>query len=230
MSGNSNKTCSGSPSTEGTYRLGGTLTAITAPDGCSVSMSKNQTDPNGYTFDRDYSGGGPVLKVVSGTSTAILHIYHGEYHAGACKNGTCFYSALGMAISSDNGATFTKLGEIVQPYVTRDSVLNASKNLDVGGGTLVLADANGNYVANAGSADPSSLYLYVFYPDLDPALPAPCNTVPCQGVARAKFSDVITASFARNTAAFPGLFQKFYNGSFSEPGTSGDSNAATRAD
>lgn len=229
MSANSTATCSGSPSTEGTYRLGGTLTSITAPYGCSVSMSDKAADPNGYTFDRNYSGGGPVLKISSGTNTAILHVYHGEYQAGTCKNGTCFYSSLGMAFSVDNGATFSKLGEIVQPYVTRNSVLNASTNLDVGGGTLILADANGNYVANAASADPSTLYLYVFYPDLDPSLPAPCNTVPCQAVARAKFSDVIAAVFSNNTAAFPTLFKKLYNGSFTEPGTSGDPNAATNS-
>ena len=229
MSANSAATCSGSPSTEGTYRLGGTLSSITAPYGCSVSMSVKTSDPNGYSFDRDYSGGGPVLKISSGASTAILHIYHGEYHAGTCKNGTCFYSSLGMAVSADGGATFSKLGEIVQPYVTRNSIINASKDLDVGGGTLILADANGNYVANAAAADPSTLYLYVFYPDLDPSLPAPCNTVPCQAVARAKFSDVITAAFGNNTAAFPTLFRKLYNGSFTEPGTSGDPNAATNS-
>jgi hypothetical protein len=226
MSANSAATCLGSQSTEGTYRLGGTLTSITEPYGCSVSMSDKTADPNGYIFDRNYSGGGPVLKVSSGTNTAILHVYHGEYQAGTCKNGTCFYSSLGMAFSVDNGATFSKLGEIVQPYVTRDSILNAPTNLDVGGGTLVLADANGNYVANAASADPTTLYVYVFYPDLDPSLPAPCNTVPCQAVARAKLSDVITAAFGNNTAAFPTLFKKLYNGSFTEPGTSGDPNAA----
>jgi hypothetical protein len=226
MSANSAAICSGSPSTEGTYRLGGTLTSITGPYGCSVSMSDKAPDPNGYTFDRNYSGGGPVLKISSGTNTAILHIYHGEYQAGTCKSGTCFYSSLGMAFSVDNGATFTKLGEIIQPYVTRNSILNASTNLDVGGGTLVLADANGNYVANAASADPSMLYLYVFYPDLDPSLPAPCNNVSCQAVARAKFSDVIAAVFGNNTAAFPTLFKKLYNGAFTEPGTSDDPNAA----
>jgi hypothetical protein len=117
----------------------------------------------------------------------------------------------------------------VQPYVTRNSVLNASTNLDVGGGTLVLADANGNYVANAAASDPSTLYLYVFYPDLDPSLPAPCNAVPCQAVARAKFSDVIAAAFGVSTAAFPTLFKKLYHGSFTEPGTSGDPNAATNS-
>jgi hypothetical protein len=226
MSANSASTCAGSPSTEGTYRLGGTLTSITAPYGCSVSMSRNTTDPNGYTFDRDYSGGGPVLQVSSGAKTAIIHVYHGEYHSGTCKNGTCFYSSLGMAVSVDNGATFRKVGEIVQLYVTRNYILNASKDLDVGGGTLVLADANGNFVPNAASVDPSNVYLYVFYPDLDPALPAPCDTVPCQAVARAKLSDVIAATFANNTLTFPALFKKMYNGSFTEPGTSGDPDAA----
>ncbi|HEV2646750.1 MAG TPA: hypothetical protein VGU46_10330 [Acidobacteriaceae bacterium] len=226
MAANSAASCLGSPTTEGTYRLGGTLTSISAPYGCTASMSDKSPDPNGYTFDQNYSGGGPVLKITSGGTTGILHIYHGEFHAGTCRVGSCFYSSLGMAVSLDGGATFSKLGEVVQPYVTRDSILSASRDLDVGSGTLVLGDGNGNFVANAAAADPTTLYVYVFYADIDPTLPAPCDNGPCFAVARAKFSDVIAAAFAKNTAAFPTLFQKFYNGSFSQAGTSGDANAA----
>jgi hypothetical protein len=193
-------------------------------------MSRSTPDPNGYTFDQNYSGGGPVLAISQGSQTAILLIYHGEYQAGTCNTGTCFYSSLGMALSTDGGITFSKLGEIVQPYATRDSILNAPANFDIGSGTAILTDANENYVANAGSADPSTIYLNVVYSDIDPTAPSPCNAHSgCFGLARAKLSDVITAALSRNTASFPTLFKKFYNGAFTEPGTSGDPNAATNS-
>src|SRR5215813_5951246 len=52
------------PNTQGTYRLGGSLTdrdqdsgpQLTNAFGCSVSLPNDQ-DPHGYSFDRDYSGG-----------------------------------------------------------------------------------------------------------------------------------------------------------------------------
>jgi hypothetical protein len=128
----SSSTCTGTPLIEGTYRLGGTLTAITAPYGCSALIQPG-ADPNGYTFDRDYAGGGPVLPISNTTGqTAILHIYHGEWHGGSCANtSVCFYASLGMALSKDGGTTFTKLGEVVQPNVSRASSIASSKNLDV---------------------------------------------------------------------------------------------------
>jgi hypothetical protein len=98
----SSSTSTGTPLIEGTYRLGGTLTAITAPYGCSALIQPG-ADPNGYTFDRDYAGGGPVLPISNSTGqTAILHIYHGEWHGGTCANtSVCFYASLGMALSRD---------------------------------------------------------------------------------------------------------------------------------
>jgi hypothetical protein len=234
MSANSSSTCSGTPALQGTYRMGGTLTNFSASYGCTAVLRKasaGQTDPNGWTFDRDYAGGGPVLTLTSGQQTGILHVYHGEYHAGTCSNGsTCFYSALGAAFSTDGGATFQKMGEIVQPYVTRAYIFGVPEDIDVGGGTLLLADANGNYVANAGSADPSTIYLYVFYADIDPTVTtSPCTNRQCLAVARAKLSDVITAAFAGNTAAFPTLFKKYYNGGFTEPATSNEPSAASNS-
>jgi hypothetical protein len=224
--------CSGTPAVQGTYRFGGTLTSITAPYGCTAIIQPGN-DPNGYTFDRDYAGGGPVLPVTSATGTAgLLHIYHGEYHAGTCANlGTCFYASLGMALSTNGGATFTKLGEIVQPYVTRSSILNNNLNLDIGGGTLLLADQNGAHIANLATANPANVYLYVFYTDRDPSAAAanPCNTTSCVAVARAQLSTVVAAAFAGNTAAFPTLFQKYYQGGWTQPATSSDPNAATNA-
>ena len=222
--------CPGTPSTQGTYRLSGTLTSITGGFTCTAGVRPGG-DPNGYTFDRDYAGGGPVLPVTSSSGQpGLLHIYHGEYHAGTCSHlGTCFYAALGLGLSLDNGATFTKLGEIIQPTVTRDSILTNNLNLDIGGGTLLLADQNGNFIPNLATANPSNVYLYVFYPDRDPAASAtaPCSTRSCPAVARALLSTVVNAAFANNTAVVPTLFQKFYQGGFTQPATSSDPNAAT---
>jgi hypothetical protein len=234
MAGGSTSTCTGTPFTGGTYRLGGSLTSINASYGCSAAITPSPDgDPNGYTFDRDYAGGGPVLAVTSAEGAAgVLHIYHGESQGGACSGlGKCFYSSLGMAISKDRGATFSKLGEILQPYVTRSSIINANTNLDVGGGTLLIADGNGQHISNLAAADPSSVFLYVFYSDLDPAAAtsSPCNQDSCLAVARAPLAQVVEDAFSGNAAAFPTLFKKFYKGGFTEPGTSGDPNAAANS-
>ena len=225
----SGSTCSGTPGVEGTYRLGGSFTAITAPYGCTALL-KPGGDPNGYTFDVNYAGGGPVLPVTSASGQAgVLHVYHGEFHGGTCATGPCTYASLGMAFSKDGGATFQKLGEIVQPYATRAAQIGAGTYTQLGGGTLILADAGGNHIANVSAADPASVYLYVFYYDADPAAAAPCDVGQCLAVARAQLSAVLNAAFAGNTAAFPALFTKYYNNSWTQPGTSGDPNAATNA-
>ena len=221
--------CAGTPGVQGTYRLGGSLTAITAPYGCAALLQPGG-DPNGYTFDVNYAGGGPVLPVTSSSGQAgVLHIYHGEFHGGTCGTGICTYASLGMALSKDSGATFQKLGEIVQPYATRNTQINAGTYTQLGGGTLILADANGNHIATVTAADPSSVYLYVFYYDADPSAASPCDVGQCLAVARAQLSAVLTAAFAGNTAAFPKLFTKYYNNGWTQPGTSGDPNAATNS-
>ncbi len=227
----SSSSCTDTPATQGTYRLGGSLTSISAPFGCHAEITSSSAgDPNGYTFDQDYAGGGPVLAVTSAAGAAgILHIYHGEVHGGTCNTtGHCTYASLGMAISKDGGATFSKLGEVVQPFLTRSAILGSNQNLDIGGGTLVVADGNGQHIANLETADPLNTYLYVFYSDRDPAAAtgSACNQTPCLAVARAPLATVIADAFSGNTSAFPSLFKKFYNGAFTEPATSGDLNAA----
>ena len=222
----SNSSCSGTPGVEGSYRLGGSLTAITAPYACTALITPGG-DPNGYTFDVNYAGGGPVLPVTSASGQpGVLHLYHGEFHGGKCATGPCTYASLGMALSKDAGATFQKLGEIVQPYATRNAQINAATYTQLGGGTLILADGNGNHIANVATADPSTVYLYVFFFDADPTAASPCDVGQCLAVARAQLSAVLTAAFAGNTAAFPTLFTKFYNSGWTQPGTSGDPNAA----
>lgn len=176
-------------------------------------------DPNGYTFDQDYAGGGPLSPITMGGQSGILLVTTANFMAASARiSASVFYSSLGMAISHDNGATFSELGEIIQPYPTRTAILSANQNLDVGGGTMLLADANGAHIPNVASADPATVYLYVFYTDQDPgaASSLPCNIYTCLVLARAKLSDIETAALAGNTAVFPSLFHKYYQGSHLE--------------
>ena len=241
--GKSGANCS-TPHVQGTYRLGGDLTQLTGEYGCSVSLTdgaEGNVEPNGYSFDRDYSGGGPVAEISLGGQPAILMVYHGEWHpGGTCNTVPWFYGSLGMAVSTDGGVSFQSLGEIIQPYPTRDQGLGSTTdchNVHVGYGTLVLADKDGNPLPRHERSNPSRGYYYVFYTDSDPTLTAaPCaGGAYCIAVARARRSDVIAAIAAGNTAAFPGLFKKYYcqptSGlcGFSEPGTGQDPDNAVNS-
>ena len=83
----SDANCS-TPNTQGTYRLGGDLAQFTSAYGCAAVL-ENGADPNGYSFDRDYSGGGPVRAVSHHVQHGLLMVYHGEWHPG----GTCTISS-----------------------------------------------------------------------------------------------------------------------------------------
>jgi len=90
----------------------------------------------------------------------------------------------------------------------------------------VLGDAAGNAV-DPRIADPAQTYLYVFYVDnqedlgaLDPCAPGKA----CLAVARAPLAQVIQAAFAGDGATLSGLFQKYYNGGFTEPAAPPDPN------
>lgn len=220
--------CTDTPPTSGTHRFGGSLDHLNASFGCTSALRPGG-DPNGYSFDRDYAGGGPTIPITGPNGqSGLLHLYHGEWHGGTCGSGPCFYASLGMAISTNGGANFTKLGEIIQPTVTRAQSIANSKKIDLGGGTLVIADDSGNNIADLSTFDPNRIYLYVFYSDTDFSNSAhPCEVALCIGVARAKLADVSTAAFAHDTAKFPRLFHKYYHGSFGEPATSGDPDSAT---
>ena len=57
-----------------------------------------------------------------GGTPAVIMVYHAEFHWGpqcGAENAACFYGTLGLAFSFDDGATFQKLGEIVQPNISR---------------------------------------------------------------------------------------------------------------
>jgi hypothetical protein len=215
---------------QGAYAFNGDLTAITGTN--LIPLLTDGGDPNGYDFDVDYTGGGPVIPLYNGTTKiGYLMSYHGEIGCKAsngCSNANSssgspnFYSALGLAFSAD-GATFRKMGQVVQPHPSRAAVFAGNSNLEIGGGAMMIADGTGNFIPGFASLpDKSAAYLYIFFSDIDPTnAQNPCNnSVHCVGVARAPYNAVAAAASGGQSSQFPVLFSKFYQGSFSEPATS----------
>lgn len=152
----------------------------------------------------DYVGGGPVYRVPDGEPGAgdLLIVYHAERSANP------FWSWMGLAKSTDEGSTWQDLGLILsgpQPYDPHGA-------LDIGEGSLVPA------------ADPVTLqkYFYIFFPQH-------CwinSTTFCDGftylsAARAPYETLLKAAFGGNASGIMGLFNKYYNGQWDQPGLGG---------
>jgi len=151
-------------------------------------------------FDYNYAGGGPVYY---DTATGILLLlYHGENWYGG--DGSPFYASLGLAYSTNLGATWNNLGEVISPQTARSGSWG-NCNVDVGGGSLVPVTISG------------TLYLYAYYVDMA----SDCDTGNYNvAVARATESSLVAAAQAGTpfTSGAGTLFQKYYNGSFSQNG------------
>jgi hypothetical protein len=232
VSAKSNTDCA-TPQTQGSYRLGGDLAEFNDYYGCAAVLEIGGA-PDGYSFDRDYAGGGPITEFADHGRQTLLLVYHGEWHPGPdCNSVPWFYSSLGMAVSWNGGAHFASLGEIIQPHPTRAQGLGTPAKCDnahVGSGTLVVADGDGNPLPPAALSDPARGYYYVFYTDSDPTLSPPCRAPAfCVAVARASRPAVIAAAAAGDTAVFPSLFRKYHQGGFTEPATGRDPNDAVNS-
>jgi hypothetical protein len=233
--------CPGTPGVQGVYAFTSDLSvspptftsdcvALLHPSGPPV-----KTGIDG-AFDRNYVGGGPTMRVRHPDGRpGILLVYHAEvqwYDDGPCAdpgNVLCFYGTLGMAISTDDGATFQKLGLIVQSHISRATFHTPpflGGNVPIGNGPFVLGDAAGNAV-DPRTADPAATYIYVFYidnqQDLGGADPCAPQHV-CLTMARAPLSQVIEAAFAGDGPALTGLFRKYFDGGFEEPAAPPDPN------
>jgi hypothetical protein len=152
----------------------------------------------------DYVGGGPVYRVPDGEPGAgsLLIVYHAEQPANP------FWSWLGLAKSEDEGATWQDLGLIIsgpEPYIAEGA-------LDIGDGNLVVA------------TDPATLekYFYIFFPEhcwINST--AFCNGFTYLSVARAPYEALLTAAFAEDSTMVPGLFHKYFDKGWNEPGMGG---------
>jgi hypothetical protein len=214
------------------FTFTGTLDRIDGGDGCRKLFGPNP-GPAGWTFARNYAGGGQLVRFASGGTSGWLMPFHGEYwwrnparSDGKCEiaDGVtdCFYSALGLAVSTDGARSFRVAGEILQPSLPRTFFMGSGKIMGVGYGALIVADANGKHLDNP-PADPGSAYFYLFYGDFVPGLRGGCAVTFCAGVARALYGDVVAAVLSGDPHRVAKVFHKYDGASpdaWTQPATS----------
>jgi len=215
---------------EGAATFTGTLDKVSGGDGCRKLFGPG-AGPAGWTFTRNYAGGGQVVRFASGGKSGWLMPFHGEFWwqnpatpnhkclvaGGAGSSVDCFYSSLGLAVSSDDGKNFKVVGEILQPSLPRAYFMGSGTNMAVGYGSLVVADANGRHLDNP-PPDPSVAYFYLFYTDFAPSSPGVCAQAICMGVARAGYADLVAAALSGDPHRVAKAFHK-YNGAAPDPWT-----------
>jgi hypothetical protein len=226
----SNSGCAGTPNVVGAFTFAGTLDHVTGSNGCRRLFGPGD-GPSGWVFDRDYAGGGQVVRFEAAGKKGWLMPFHGEFHwkntanppSFWCKVGDtssqvpCFYGGIGLAVSTDDGKTFNVVGQIFQPSQPLSVFQGGGINMDVGYGSLIVADANGGHLDNP-PANPNSAYFYLFFSDRSPDLPGACHTYSCMGVARAPYVEVIAAALSGDPHMVAKVFHK-YDGAWPNPWT-----------
>ena len=226
----SSSSCTGTRNVKGAFTFTGTLDHVTGSNGCTRLLGPGD-GPAGWVFDNNYAGGGQVVRFQAGSNKGWLMSFHAEvwwqnpatsdhkcYVVGVSGSEVnCFYSSLGLAVSTDDGKTFKVVGQTLQPSQPMSVFTGKGANMAVGYGSLVVADANGRHLDNP-PADPSGAYFYLFFTDLFPGLPGVCATAICMGVARAPYADVVTAATSGDPHKVAKMFNK-YDGASPNPWT-----------
>jgi hypothetical protein len=149
---------------------------------------------NPFYASYDYMGGGPVLRVPAGQPGAgkLLMVYHAEIPTVSTQS---FYSVLALAASSDEGMSWTDLGEIVR---TNQAYRTDMDGYDIGDSNLVLS--------------PDNKYFYIYYADwLANGTTHWLTTINFLSLARAPIGSVLAAAFdAKHPHAV--MFEKRYDG------------------
>jgi len=224
--------CAGSPGVKGSaFSFTGTLDHVTGSNGCTRLFGPG-SGPQGWTFDKDYAGGGQIVRFSAQGKSGWLMPFHGEMWwqnpqttdgkclvaGGSGSKVECFYSSLGLAVSTDDGKTFQVAGEILQPSQPVSVFMGGGRNMHVGYGSLIVADANGKHLDNP-PADPTAAYFYLFYSDSLATLPGVCANAICMGVARGSYAGVVAAALSGDPHAVATVFHK-YDGATPDPWTS----------
>jgi hypothetical protein len=241
---------------EGVYSMTGPFgSGMSIQSWSSASSTTAYFGPNaaatagatGWMFDTYYAGGGQLVPFSYEGVSGYFMPYHGEYHPPGSGPTGPFYGGLGLAVSTNAGASFHSIGQVIQMYPSLpewqarlDGEADAgTRQAPIGGGygSLVLADANGNYLPNpppeADQADNAFFYLFYQDADFDPLAhgnPSNCQYF-CLAVARAPYlavmSSLVTPTVTPASASIvAGLFTKYTvasNGSaqWTQPGDSG---------
>jgi hypothetical protein len=227
----STSSCAGSPNVSNSaFTFTGTLDRVSGGDGCRKLFGPGG-GPVGWVFDKDYAGGGQVVRFALGGKRGWLMPVHSEVWwknpaspdrkceitGGSGSKVPCFYSSLGLAVSMDDGRTFKVAGQILQPSQPMSVFTGSGRIMPVGYGSLIVADANGKHLDNP-PADPGGAYFYLFYHDLWPGAPGACARFACAGAARARYADVIAAALSGDAHKVATVFHK-YDGAAPDPWT-----------
>lgn len=155
-----------------------------------------QDTPKGY----GYAGGGQVYCVPGeGSKGMMLMIYHSEQYPEG--NEQDYYSALNLAVSRDDGDSWTHLGVIVTPNISYEkwSAQKDRTSIDILGGTFTVVEEKG------------VRYFYVYFADDSQGGPV--------FVARAPVDDVVEAARKGEVSQWT----KYYAKEWNEPGVGGRS-------
>jgi hypothetical protein len=149
--------------------------------------------------DVKYASGGPIYDAGGGMQLMFVHLERRP--PGTSKT---WYASIGLAKSTDDGSTWTFLGEILK-HNLRYSTFKRRQPC----GAVAEASFGQYVIRSVGNAS----YFYIYSPDTQ----SNCNVN--VAVARAPVSAVVAA--ARNGAVSP--WTKYRNGAWSEPGLGGRS-------
>lgn len=167
-------------------RTGGTLANPIATQVASAIMIQN------LKTNYDYIAGGYIYQ--STNNTTWLMMYHTERWLNGMPYN--FWSSIGMAKSTDQGQSWTDLGEIIQ----LGQAFGSTGTYDTGGGSFAINNG----------------YLYVYFADYS----ASGTYIPL-AVARAPIAEIEAAANTNGVA----MFYKYYSGNWTQPGLGGASSS-----
>jgi len=150
----------------------------------------------------EYMAGGPVYKLEDG---GLLLAYHTEYHLDSYY---IYFSAIGLAVSYDDGRSFTDLGLVLTTGLDKDKWLDwgydfekypTLRHVDMRGAPIAISDG----------------FLYIYFTDIF------FNGDELSGtnmaVARASLEEITEAAKSGETP----VMKKYYMGAWEEPGLGG---------
>ena len=157
---------------------------------------------NPFYQSYDYMGGGPVYQVPTGMPGAgnLLMVYHAEIPTIQTQS---FDSVYALAASTDQGMSWTDLGEIIR---LNQGYRTDMDGFDIGDAPMVVS--------------PDGKYFYIYFRDwLANGTTHWGNTVTLVSVARAPITSVLEAAFGIKPHAV--AFQKYYDGWHLDQGLGG---------
>ena len=157
---------------------------------------KPNPDPavNPFYSSYNYMGGGPVYRVPKGQPGAgnLLMVYHAEIPTISTQS---FYSVFALASSTDEGLSWTDLGEIVR---TNQGYRTDMDGYDIGDANLV--------------PSPDGKYFYIYFADwIANGTTHWLTTINFLSLARAPIDSVLKAAF-NTTHPHALAFEKRYDG------------------